>query len=224
MKTVVCRIDLGLTRIAGYTLYNEVTREFEETTPKEVKYLINCKEVNGLCLNGDEIVLDTETFNMKNLMIKSGVGKFRTLYDTNKIVNCMYAVVRVIETDKCKLFEIISSKYGRIKVTSERLRILIETAHVAGVKIVNNKIQVCKGVTIEDRRIKNKHFNKDLDASGALAGIKNNLALNNVDNVISKEKSDSLKLADSNADVPKADENKNISKQKTMINSEINIY
>lgn len=218
MKTVICRIDLGLTRIAGYTLYNEVTREFEETTPKEVKYLINRKEVNGLCLNGDEIVLDTEAFNMNNLMIKSGVGKFRMLYDTNKIVNCMYAVVRVIETDKEKQFEIISSKYGRVKVTSERLRILIETAHVAGVKIVNNKIQVCKGVTIEDRRIKNKHFNKDLDASGALAGesagIKNNLALNDADNIISIEKSDGLKLADGNVDVPKADENKNISKQR----------
>lgn len=218
MKTVICRLDLGLTRIAGYTIYNEVTREFEETTPKEVKHLIKNKEVNGLGLNGDEIILDAETFNMNNLMIKSGVGKFRALHDTNKIVNCMYAVVRVIELDKGRLFEIISSKYGRIKVTSERLRILIETAHVAGVKIVNNKIQICKGVTLEDRRIKNKHSTKDLDVSGAVAGesagIKNNLALNNVDNVISKEKSDSLKLADSNADVPKADENKNVSRQK----------
>lgn len=218
MKTVICRIDLGLTRIAGYTLYNEVTREFEETTPKEVKYLIKNKEVNGLYLNDDEIVLDTESFNINNLMIKSGVGKFRMLYDTNKIVNCMYAVVRVIETDKCKLFEIISSKYGRVKIASERLRILIETAHVAGVKIVNNKIQVCKGVTFEDRRIKHKYSTKDLDVSGALegesVGIKNNLALNDADNIISIEKADSLKLADSNADVPKADENKNISKQK----------
>lgn len=213
MKTVICRMDLGLTRIAGYILYNEVTREFEETTPKEVKYLIKNKEVNGLGLNGDEIVLDTEAFNMNNLMIKSGVGKFRMLYDTNKIVNCMYAVVRVIETDKYKLFEIISSKYGRIKVTSERLRILIETAHVAGVKIVNNKIQVCKGVTIEDRRIKNKHSTKDLDVSGTLAG-ENAIATSNDDNINSREKSDNLKIIDCNINVQKADENKNISKQK----------
>ena len=39
MKTAVCRIDLGYTRIAGYVLYDSKSLEFEETTPREVEKL-----------------------------------------------------------------------------------------------------------------------------------------------------------------------------------------
>lgn len=156
MKTVANRIDLGMTRIAGYNLYDEVSLEFQETTPKEVKDLINCGQVNGLKLINGEIQLDKEDFNMCNLMVKSAVGKFRPLYPDDSIVTCMYAVVRMIETDNGRLYEIISNKCSRVKITYERLKLLMEVGYVAGVKNINGAIEICKGVPIEDRRTKNE--------------------------------------------------------------------
>jgi hypothetical protein len=167
MKTVANRIDLGITRVAGYNLYDEASLEFQETTPKEVKNLIKNNMVNGLKLENGEIILDTEGFNINNLMIKSSVGKFRTLHNTNSIVKCMYAVVRVIETDNEKFYEIISNKCARFKFKIEQLKGLIEIGgYVAGVRIINNEIEVCKGVTIEDRRSKAEHTYNQCNTEG----------------------------------------------------------
>ncbi len=152
-KTAINRIDLGYTRIAGWNLFDEITKEFQETTPKEVKDLINHGQVNGLKLNNGLIELDIEGFNMRNILVKSAVGKFRPLYPTTSMVNCMYAVVRVIETDTGRQYEIISNKCARVKVTSEHLKIIMEIGYVAGVKMgTNGEIEICEGVSIEDKR------------------------------------------------------------------------
>lgn len=151
MKTVVSRIDLGMTRIAGYTLYDEMSHEFLEVTPKEVKALISCGQVNGLKLINGEIELDRESFNMSNLMVKSGVGKFRTLFPSSSMTNCMYAVARVIQTDNGNLYEIVSNKCARVTVAIEHLKMLMEIGYVAGVKMLNQKIEICHGVTFEDK-------------------------------------------------------------------------
>ncbi|GAB6152557.1 hypothetical protein JCM17380_13070 [Desulfosporosinus burensis] len=159
-KTAINRIDLGMTRIAGWNLFDEVSRQFEETTPREVKDLIKRGLVNGLKLNNGQIELDTDGFNMRNLKIKSAVGKFRTLYPADSMMN-MYAVVRVIETDDgCKLYETISNKCDRKKITHERLNMMIEMGYyVAGVRLVEGKILICDGVTIQDKRSKGEQTN-----------------------------------------------------------------
>ena len=151
-KTVICRIDLGMTRIAGYTLYDSDSKEFQETTPGEVKKLVSRGEVNGLKLVDGQIGLDTEGFNTRNLMVKSGVGKYRPLYPTSSIVNCMYAVVRVINVnDEFDIYEIISNKCGRRDIYYSELKILMKMGNVSGVRLdANGDIEVCQGVKIED--------------------------------------------------------------------------
>lgn len=159
MKTVSNRLDLGVTRNVGFTLFDEISREFQETTIGEVKKLVKLKQVNGLVMlaNG-EIELDREGFNMKNLMVKSAVGRYRKLYTSDSVVvSCMYAVVRVIVTDNGKLYETISNKCARVKITPERLKMLMEMGYVAGVRMGGGGIEICKGVTIVDRRSKNEH-------------------------------------------------------------------
>lgn len=160
MRTAICRLDLGFTRVAGFTIYNAASKDFDETTPREVKDLIKQAGVNGIRLNKDEdIELDAEGFNMHNLMVKSACGKYRTLYPTTSIVNCMYAVVRVIETDNGRLYEVINNKCGRVKITPDRLKILIEVGCVAGVKMgADGEIEICKGVIIENKRTKVEQF------------------------------------------------------------------
>lgn len=160
MRTVCCRLDLGVTRIAGYTLYNENNHDFEETTPKAVKNLIIQGEVKGLKLKNGEIEIDEEGFYISNLIIKSSVGRYRPLYPTASIVSCMYALVRVIiKTDNETIYEIISNKCARLKFSTEQLKGLIEIGgYVAGVRMINNEIEVCKGVRIDDRRSKSEQI------------------------------------------------------------------
>ena len=160
MKTVISRIDLGVTRIAGYCLFEESTGEFEEKTPKQVKDLIKRHKVNGLILKNDKIELDKEGFNTTNLMVKSGIGKFRPLYETDSIINCMYAVVRVILYDDKTVYQVINNRCARKKFSKEKLKLLMELGNVAGVRLVDNNITVCNGVIIEDLR-NNK---KDVEA------------------------------------------------------------
>lgn len=153
-KTVAFRLDLGQTRVAGFTIYDGINKEFNEKTPKEVKDLIKKNEINGLRLINDEIELDSEGFGIHNLMVKSAVGKFRTLYPTNSHLSCFYSVVRVIETDRGRLYETISNQCARVKVTEERLRMLYAMiGFIGGVKM-NDKgdFAICEGVFIEDKR------------------------------------------------------------------------
>lgn len=153
MKTVANRLDLGKTRIAGFCLYCSESKDFIETTPNEVKTLINQGQVNGLKLVDGRIELDTENFNIHNLMIKSSVGRYRTLYADDCMVTCMYAVVSMLEIDNnSQIFEIINNRCGRIWITSERLKMLIQMGNVAGVRLVNGEIELCKGVSIENRK------------------------------------------------------------------------
>ncbi|MGH4117947.1 hypothetical protein [Clostridium sp.] len=155
MKTVACMLKLGQTRTAGYTLYDENTHEFEETTPKVVKDLIIRGQVNGLKLNDGEIQLDEEGFNICNLMVKSSVGRYRPLNPTTSMISRTYAVTRVIKTDKEKLYILISNKCARFKFKTQQLKGLIDIGgYVAGVRLVEGKIEVCKGVSILDQRTK----------------------------------------------------------------------
>ncbi len=142
MKTVICRLDLGYTRIAGYTLYDDVTEEFHETTPREVKELIKKDQVNGLKLVNDEIVLDTEGFNQRNLMIKSAVGKYRPLHETDSLVTRMYAVLDVVDNGGELMYEVITNYCGRKLMTEEFVRTLSSIGYVAGAIITDEKIKL----------------------------------------------------------------------------------
>lgn len=193
MKTVVCRIDLGVTRTAGYTLYDEMSHEFLEMTPREIKDLVVSGDVNGLKLIKGRIELDREGFNMCNLMVKNGIGKYRTLFPNNTMANCMYSVVKVINRNTCNLYEIISNKCARVTVTFEQLKMLMDIGCVAGVKMVDGKLKIYSGVTFEDRTKKTIELKK---ATGYVkvelkqnlkAGINNNEATLSVDELDSSD-------------------------------------
>ena len=160
MKTIICILRLGQTRICGYVLYEEANHEFQETTPMVTKELIIKGQVNGLKIVNGNIELDEEGFNIRNLMIKSAVGKYRSLYPTaGMMMSSMYAVVRVIEMNNEKLYELISNKCAKFKFNYEQLKGLIEIGgYVAGVRMINEEIVVCKGVTFIDNRSEVEHL------------------------------------------------------------------
>ncbi len=177
--TPVCRLDLGQTRVAGFTLFDPKSKEFRECTPKEVRQLILAGQVNGLKLCEDEIVLDSDGFNMRNLKIKSGVGNYRNMFPCEHGEGKFYAVVRLIDTDGGRLFEVVDNKCARVKMDAAKLMMLAAFSSVAGVRVHDGKIELCDGVIYEDRRSEltesdlDKLFNGDevVDFEGRLVKL-----------------------------------------------------
>lgn len=150
MKTVVCRIDLGYTRIAGYTLFDEETLDFEETTPKEVESLLKRGKINGLVFDSKgDIVPDLEGWNLGNIKIKSGVGNYRNFNTDSPKGDTVYSVIRVVEVEGIgRIYETINNRCARVFFSEKQMLALIQFSWVGGMKFNegSNEITICKGV------------------------------------------------------------------------------
>ena len=155
MKTVACRIDLGYTRIAGYTLFDLETLEFQETTPKDVMDLMKSGKVNGLTFDDKgEIVPDLERWNLSDIMIKSGVGNYRHLHPKDTKGSTIYSVVRAIDIDGVgRFYEVINNRCSRIIFKEEQLIFLSQLALVGGIKVNQDTedVELCEGVKVENQ-------------------------------------------------------------------------
>lgn len=152
-KTVVARIDLGYTRVAGFLIYDSETKEFQEITPRAVANLVMAHRVNGLVFDKDgELVPDREGWNLGNIKIRSGMGNYRDFNTNEPKGEVVYSVVRVIcLKDDVPLFEVVNNKCARVFYTAKQLAALDEFNWVGGVRInhKDGEITTCKGVVIE---------------------------------------------------------------------------
>lgn len=155
MKTVACRIDLGFTRIAGYTLFDQDTFEFQETTPRDVTNLIKSKQLNGLVFDGTgKVVPDIEGWNMGNIKIKSGVGNYRNFNTESPKGDTVYSVVRAIDIDGVgRIYEVINNRCARVFYFAKQLVALAQFSWVGGIKVneETDEIELCSGVKVEDQ-------------------------------------------------------------------------
>lgn len=159
MKFAVCVISLGYTRLAGITLYDSQSRDFTETTPRVARELMKKGLVKGVLWDEKEnmFVPDPE-FGMTDILVKTGVGKYRPLLNDvpGMPIYSSYTLVRVLETNKGRLFELISNKCQRVKISEEALIGLSKIGNIGGVIITENEdnttsIKICDGVVIENR-------------------------------------------------------------------------
>lgn len=165
MYYAVSIMALGYTRVNGVQAYNDATREFLEITPAQARKLIDEKFLKGLTWrNGDEgpeFVCDEEGWNQKDIPVKTACGKFRAyvndLADVSHI-NSMFSLVRIIDTDyRGRLFEVVSNKCCRVKMTAEQLIELNKISNIAGVRIDEaGNISEYAGVVYQDRREKSE--------------------------------------------------------------------
>lgn len=163
MLYAVSVMYLGYTRCQGVQALNSDTKEFLEITPAVAKRLIDQGQLKGLLWRdgeeGIEFYCDTEGWNQVNIPVKTSCGKFRPLLNDypGVVINSMYTVVRVIDTDyRGRLYEIVSNKCCRVKIAENNLRELAEITNVAGVWITDDGIKVAEGVKYEDRRAASK--------------------------------------------------------------------
>lgn len=171
MRYAVSLIYLGYTRNSGAVLFDSDTKEFLDSTPAEVRRLIDLGLVKGLKWRngeeGPEFVVDTEGFNQQNIPVKSA-NKFRPYLNDvpGAPINSMYTVVRVLDTDyRGRLYEVVSNKCARIKIAEQNLRELSQLTNIAGVWITDSEIKICDDVQYEDRRAEAK-FSKGIYKDG----------------------------------------------------------
>lgn len=149
---------LGYTRCNNVCVYNPESRGFDDLTPAEARRFIDQKQLKGVLWrngeDGPEFYPDANGFNQQDIMIKSA-NKFRPmLHDVlaGNPVNSFLTVVRVLDTDyRGRLYEVVSNKYSRLKVTEQNLRELNDITVIAGVWITDEGIKVCDGVQYENR-------------------------------------------------------------------------
>lgn len=149
-KFVTGRLDLGKTRIAGYTAYDSKSKNILELVPTEAKSLVERGELYGLIINEQgELIPDKEGFAMNNLFIKSGVGNWRTMYDNDGMTSEMFILVRVITSGEESFYELVNNRGGRIIITEELMRARLALFEIGGCVMDNGKIKPCKGVILE---------------------------------------------------------------------------
>lgn len=155
----LCELCLGYTRLVGCLVYSPQTREFNEITTAAARRALERGDILGVKWKdgADGEFIPDEGFGMTNLLIKSGVGKYRPLYNDipGEPVNSMYVVTRVLDTDyRGRLYEVVNQRCQRVKLEEEQLRKLAEITQVAGVRITDDSIEVLDGILYEDRRKK----------------------------------------------------------------------
>lgn len=150
---------LGYTRIQSVVCYNSETRTFDELTPAVARKLIEQGLVKGVLWknneDGGEFIPDKDGFNKENIMVRTAAAKYRPLLNDmpGQPINSMYNVVRVIHTDyRGTLYEIVSNRYDRIKVTEVQLRNINSLSPVAGVWFKESGIVLDDSIKVEDRR------------------------------------------------------------------------
>lgn len=171
MKTICCRRDLGYTRVAGFTLFDPVSLEFQETTPREVEKLVRQGQINGLKFSeSGELIPDLEGWNLGNYKICSGIGKFRDWNTQDPRGATCYSVVRAININNVgRIYETINNRCGRVFYTGKQLAALSSIFWVGGIKVneEDDTIELCSGVELEDMsdgdvyELNNKVLNKE---------------------------------------------------------------
>ena len=174
---VVNRLDLGRTRIAGYTLFNPKNCSFQETPPSLTKQLVEMGQVNGLIIENDEIALDPD-FCQYNLIIKSGVGNYRLLNENrDQPEDLMLSVTKAItdpETHE-NVYEVVTNKCARVCIHEWALMDYVQKGMVAGCECIEDEkgekhLIFCVGVDLDDyhpeEAIKSVRPNEDDTSTG----------------------------------------------------------
>lgn len=137
---VVNQLNLG-NRKLGYELFNG--KEIVEMTEKMLKdSIVSGKEVYGMCVVNDELVLDKENFFMRNMMIHSHIGNYTAMVEDDTCIAKVFYLVIGSHTEAGKtVYDVVSSRFERCGINEEKLQAWYELGVInGGVKIENNKL------------------------------------------------------------------------------------
>lgn len=157
-KFVATREDLGSRKIC-YTVYESKSKEFIGMTEKAIiTALKNNEVINGFKLVEEELSLDDDGFHQVNLMAHSGANSYNAIVENECPVNNFYTVVKVMKDNGKTVYEVISSRHGRMTITEEKLKVYLDMNVIQGGAWIDSKgkLNIAKGVEadtdIEDKK------------------------------------------------------------------------
>lgn len=141
-------------RLIGYECYENRSKGFAGLTEKQViAKLKNGEKIYGFVLGSEDdkdvLLLDSDSYNMTNIQIKSGVGTISWSDKDNCSDMNIGLIVVSVSGDKKKVYETVNARHARVEYSEDKLKMMIELGvPVAGVKLEKNKLVVCEGVEI----------------------------------------------------------------------------
>ena len=166
---VTNEIFLGARSVAIET-YSLPKGEVLEFTSKQLVSMIKegKDEVYGLQLSKDGSCLEFDkSFFTTNMMKKTHTAILKPAVESENIVPVFYIVICTHEEKGNVVYEMISSRYERLEVTEEKLKILFEMGFISGgCKLEDGKIIVApmkeevKKVSSEEPKKTTKETNK----------------------------------------------------------------
>ena len=144
-KAIINRVDLGK-RVVGYELYSYDSGEILGLTVSQIKALAESGEkVLSVRFEGKELLLDgTHT---RNIMVKTGVGNFRSLVPDESLAATVIYTVLAFDEGR-GLYETINSRFGRRWVNEDTLRVYLGFTCVNGITLEDGKLKLCEGVKV----------------------------------------------------------------------------
>lgn len=151
-KTAVCKLMLGRTRDAGWLVYDSSTYAFNELTNSEVRRLILDEGINGLEISSrGEIVLDRRFYLTRNMMARSGVGRYHLMVEDDTLdTDEIFFLTKVIKFPAGNIYEVINNKCARLPFKVETVKRLYAQGILNGATDINGEIIPCEGVEVED--------------------------------------------------------------------------
>lgn len=140
MRTIVTREMLG-NREIGWSLWSG--KDVMELTATQIKNLLKSgKAVNGLVIGEDgELELDTKNFYCINVMEHRHCSNYVPMLDIEIPANVFYIVLGSHEEAGKKVYDCISTKYERISLSEEDLKVYLRLGIVsAGAKLEGDKV------------------------------------------------------------------------------------
>ncbi len=151
-KTAVCKLMLGRTRDAGWLVYDSSTYAFNELTNSEVRRLILDEGINGLEISSrGEIVLDRRFYLTRNMMARSGVGRYHLMVEDDTLdTDEIFFLTKVMKFPAGNLYEVVNNKCARLPFKVETVKRLYAEGLLNGATDVDGEIIPCEGVEVED--------------------------------------------------------------------------
>lgn len=151
-KTAVCKLMLGRTRDAGWLVYDSSTYAFNELTNGEVRRLILDEGINGLEISSrGEIVLDRRFYLTRNMMARSGVGRYHLMVEDDTLdTDEIFFLTRVIRFPAGNIYEVVNNKSARLPFKVETVKRLYAEGLLNGATEIDGEIIPCEGVEVVD--------------------------------------------------------------------------
>ena len=143
---VINKLVLG-NRSLGWEAISLPKGEVVEYTSKQLKDLMSAggNEIMGLYLpeGSEELQLDVDGFNMRNLMVKSHINSLIPMVQGECVANIFYTVIGTHKEKGNLVYDVVSSRFERTSFSASKIVMLYDIGIInGGIRVNGDNIEV----------------------------------------------------------------------------------